>query len=145
MSDTSARRQAAPPAFPITAEARDAVMAEAASLEREIASYSTEPQDARPRAERLAERLAAMRAVLADAAVVEDDGVAAIGRRVTVIDDDGLPLTYALVLPGDGDPTRGWVSIDSPLGLAVGGRRVGERILVDAPAGCWSAAVTRVA
>ncbi len=139
-------RLAALPSYPITAEARAAVLAEAASIEQELAGASRPGvEDDGRAAARLVERLEAMRATLERAEVVEDPGVAAIGRRVTLACDGGQPEAYALVLPGDGDPDRGWISIDSPLGTALAGRRAGEQIVIEAPAGAWTATVAGVA
>lgn len=90
-------------------------------------------------------RLGALRAIAEQAVVDDEPGVAIIGRRVTIRDADGAVATYALVLPGDGDPTQGWISAESPLGAAVTGRRAGEEVEVIAPAGSWRATVTEVA
>lgn len=69
------------------------------------------------------------------AVVVQEADEAAIGRRVTIRDDDGSVATYALVLPGDGEPSQGWLAADAPLGSALLGARPGDRVLVRAPAG----------
>ena len=90
-------------------------------------------------------RFGHLRAIAEQAVVADEPGVAIIGRRVTVRDPDGIDATYSLVLPGDGDPTQGWVSSDSPLGAAVTGRRAGDIVEVIAPAGSWRATITAVA
>lgn len=139
-------RTAASSLYPITAEARATVLAEAASIEQELAEHVQPDVEGGGRtAARLAERLEAMRSTLERAQVVDEPGVAAIGRRVTLECGGEQPETYALVLPGDGDPDRGWISIDSPLGAALAGRRAGDRIMVEAPAGSWTARVAGVA
>ena len=89
-------------------------------------------------------RLARFRAIAEDAIVDDEPGVAVIGRRVTIRDTDGVQSTYALVLPGDGDPTQGWVSSDSPLGAALTRARAGDVVDVAAPAGSWRATVVAV-
>ena len=80
-------------------------------------------------------RLESIRLVLERAVVVDRADLAAIGRRVTWREADGTTTTMALVIPGDGDPRQGWVSVDSPLGAALIGRRPGDEALVRAPAG----------
>ena len=60
---------------------------------------------------------------------------AIIGRRVTVREEDGSESTYALVIPGDGDPFHSWLGVDSPMGSAVLGARAGDQVVVVAPAG----------
>jgi transcription elongation GreA/GreB family factor len=67
--------------------------------------------------------------------VVDDDGVAVIGRRVTYRESDGSRSTVSLVIPGDGDPRHGWIPVDAPLGAALVGARVGDDVVVRAPAG----------
>lgn len=85
-----------------------------------------------------------VRDVLGAAVVVDEPDVAVIGRRFTLEDEDG-EADYALVIPGEGDPTSGWISVDSPVGRAVLGRRVGERVTIQAPAGPRSARITKIA
>ena len=73
--------------------------------------------------------------VLEQAAIVEDRTHAVVGRRVTVREPDGTRLTFALVIPGDGDPRQGWIAIDAPLGQAILGAHVGDQVTVHAPSG----------
>jgi transcription elongation GreA/GreB family factor len=138
----------------MTPDAAAAVRAEVASMEAELERIGSaapaldagadEVAPVPLPAVRLRRRLLALRSAL-DAAVLErDPGVAAVGRRVTIAADDGTGGTFSLVLPGDGDPARGWVSVDAPLGAALAGRRAGERALVDAPAGGWVVSVLEV-
>ncbi len=59
-----------------------------------------------------------------------------IGSTVTLRDLDTRTLeTYTLVRPDEADIVRNRVSSFSPLGLAIGGRSVGEIVEVDAPGG----------
>ena len=131
----------------IATDALDAVRAEIVSIEAELARAGR-GADTRWRgttgALALRQRLDALREVLAAAVPEPDPSVAAIGRRVTLEDESGHVASYAIVLPGDGDPSRGWVSIGSPLGRAVAGRRVGDRPVVHAPGGVWSARIVAV-
>jgi len=143
--------------IPMTAAAADALRREIDSLSREL-DGGRAPGDAsiptpidRGRSIRT---LARLRGLL-DAAAIEDrTEIAVVGRRVTIHDesDEGssgaggnpVPMTFSLVLPGDGDPSLGWVSIESPLGAAVAGRRTGDRTRVVAPGGDWHAAIVAV-
>jgi transcription elongation factor GreA len=90
-------------------------------------------------------RLAQLREIHDAAESVDEPGVAVIGRRVSLREDDGTAVTYAIVLPGDGDPDQGWVSAESPLGRALLGSRAGDLVTVVAPAGARRVAVTAVA
>jgi transcription elongation GreA/GreB family factor len=80
-------------------------------------------------------RLEALTAVLNASETVHEPDRAVIGRRVTLLEEEGDSITYALVFPGDGDPTQGWISADSPLGAAVLGCTPGDTVEVNAPAG----------
>jgi transcription elongation factor GreA len=92
----------------------------------------------------LTQRRDALRAALGAAVVTEDEGAVVVGRRVTVRDTDGDTDTYVMVPPGTGDPRAGRISPDSPLGAALLGRRAGEDVEVQAPAGAWRATVVAV-
>jgi transcription elongation GreA/GreB family factor len=91
--------------------------------------------------QQLLRQLNNVRDVLERAVVVEDGEVAVIGRRVTLQEPDGATSTYALVIPGAGDPHTGLVSVDSPVGRALLGRRLGEAVTIEAPSGPWTATV----
>jgi len=49
--------------------------------------------------------------------------------------DTGESVEYQLVGPDESDIEEGRISIESPLGLAIIGREVGDEVLVQAPAG----------
>ena len=52
-----------------------------------------------------------------------------------LLDDDGDELEVEIVSPFEADPDLGRVSDQSPIGKAVAGKRVGDRIKWDAPGG----------
>jgi hypothetical protein len=127
------------PSWLLTAEAWSALVAEierSSALPQEPVGVGGAGPDGR--------RLQVLRTVLADGKVVDEPGRAAIGREITLREDDGTAVTWTLVLPGDGDPARGCISADSPLGMACLGARAGEVIVVPAPAGEWSVTVVAV-
>ncbi|MFL5688724.1 MAG: GreA/GreB family elongation factor [Chloroflexota bacterium] len=80
-------------------------------------------------------RLDLLSAVLDASERVDEADLAVIGRRVTVLEDEGDSVTYELALPGEGDPDRGSVSADSPLGAALLGCTASASVEVDAPLG----------
>lgn len=92
----------------------------------------------------LTQRRDALRDALSTAVVTDDDGTVVVGSRVTVRDVDGEVDSYVVVPPGTGDPRSGRISPDSPLGLALLGRRTGDEVDVQAPAGVWRATVVTV-
>ena len=57
-----------------------------------------------------------------------------IGTEVTV-DHDGRELTYLVVGEFEADPLKNKISHDSPLGQALLGKKVGDKVEVDAPVG----------
>jgi hypothetical protein len=89
-------------------------------------------------------RFETLTAVLGSAEEVDDPDRAVIGRRAVLREADGQSVSYALVFPGDGDPSLGWISGDSPMGSAVLGARAGDVVEVDAPAGRRSITVVAV-
>lgn len=116
----------APAPLPMTSAAWSALRAEASRSDR----GPTDRVDVD-----LARRIRTIRDVLESVALVDDPLVAVVGRQVTYLEDDGDRQTVALVIPGDGDPPHGWISVDAPLGEALLGTRAGERVVVHAPAG----------
>jgi len=77
--------------------------------------------------------------LLEDAVVVEPSGrvpdKAYFGTWVTVEDEEGETAVYRLVGPDEFDAGQGLISIDSPLGKALLGRREGDSVLVRRPKG----------
>ena len=63
------------------------------------------------------------------------DGSVGFGAWVTLEDREGVRRTWRLVGPDEADPRRGLVSAHAPVGLALMGRRVGDEVEVDLPAG----------
>ena len=59
-----------------------------------------------------------------------------LGSRVTLLDDDsGREVSYELVLPDDGDVPDGRISIASPIGKGLMGRKKGEEVTIRVPSG----------
>lgn len=93
--------------------------------------------DALDEAAALERRIAKLQGWLASARVARPpaDGVAEVGMRVGVRMRDGEIVLYDLVGAGEADPARAQISISSPVGAALDGRRAGETIELDAPRG----------
>jgi len=76
--------------------------------------------------------------MLDEAEIVEhESGVETIeiGSTVTTVDDEGESDTWQIVGPHESDAAAGRISNVSPVGAALMGKRVGDKISVDAPAG----------
>lgn len=57
------------------------------------------------------------------------------GAWVTLEDEDGKSLRYRIVGPDEIDPQRAYISIDSPMGRALLGKRVDSEIAIESPTG----------
>lgn len=133
--------------WPLTREARQRLDSEIAELRDELTSLTTrglEEGIVMLPVALASRRLDTLKQVQAAAEVVTDPGCAAIGRRVRLREESGEMLSRSLVYPGDGDPRRGRISADSPLGSAILGARAGDTVEVEAPAGRWSVTLLSV-
>ncbi len=72
-----------------------------------------------------------------------DDGVVRMGSRVRVRDEDGEE-EFAVVAHIEADAIADRVSVESPLGRALLGRHVGERVRFRAPGGIMGVTVVSV-
>lgn len=148
MTERAAERLERGQRWPMTSEACERLVDEIAQLRQDLsalAGQGLEEGIVRLSLATAARRLDTLQRVLeCSDIVVHDAPVAAIGRRATLRDEDGESVCYAIVFPGDGDPTEGWISADSPLGAAILGRRPGETVAVDAPVGPWRVTLVQV-
>ncbi len=83
--------------------------------------------------------IARLQVAIRNAVVVEDDQIStekvSVGTTVTVKDlDDGNTYTYAIVGAQEADPFEDKISNECPVGAALVGRAVGDRVEVEAPA-----------
>lgn len=83
-------------------------------------------------------RIMTIESVLKNAVLIETDGpsdTVILGSRVTVVEDGFEPETYTIVGSVEANPGDGRISNESPLGKALIGRRVGDTVAFQAPAG----------
>ena len=71
---------------------------------------------------------------LGEVVETQNTGVVDFGRRV-MIDDGTKHITFILVNVYESDPRQEKLSINSPIGRAILGKRVGDTVTVTAPAG----------
>ena len=139
MSEPAIRQPAASQRWPMTGEAWLTLVDELGQLRMDVAALagSGAHDDGLIHVPvfKAARRLDVLSAVLDGSEQVHDPGRAVIGRRVTLLEEEGDSVTYSLVFPGDGDPAQGWISADSPMGSAVLGCEPGDRVEVIAPSG----------
>ena len=91
-------------------------------------------------------RIRQLEAILAHAQVEEpsDDGTVRIGSVVTVVDEDGDEIDYFVATPENREPGFQLASPAGPLGQALLGARVGERVEYQAPGGRFALTVKQV-
>ncbi len=67
-----------------------------------------------------------------------------LGSRVTVIDEEGVAETWVIVSPEEANAAQGRISIESPVGAALLGQRVGATVTVQAPGGVMRLTIQRI-
>ena len=86
-------------------------------------------------------RILTVEMILSDAVIIEDNGpsgVVRVGSTVRVQEDGGKPEKYTIVGAAEANPAKGMISNESPLGRSLLGRKVGDEVKVNAPAGMLS-------
>ena len=77
--------------------------------------------------------------ILSSAQVIEETGkkdTVVLGARVTVVEaGERDKEIYHIVGSAEADPAEGKISVESPLGKALIGAKVGQKVIVNAPAG----------
>lgn len=93
-------------------------------------------------------RIQAVERALANAVVIENRATPSeyvrIGSQVTVTDAEGIEESYTIVGSAEADPKVGRVSNESPVGRALLGHKVGDRISVLAPGGSFELEIKAV-
>lgn len=83
-------------------------------------------------------RIMTIEAMLKSAVLIETNGTndsVGLGAQVTVVEDGFEPETYFIVGSAEADPGNGRISNESPLGKALMGCHVGDRVVYQAPSG----------
>ena len=137
MTELATRRPSREQRWPMTREAWLTLVEELGRLRTDVLSLAGELAHgvADIALVKAARRLEVLSAVSDAAEQIHDTERAVIGSRVTLLEAEGDSATYSLVFPGDGDPAKGCISADSPLGSAILGCESGDRVEVTAPAG----------
>jgi transcription elongation factor GreA len=92
-------------------------------------------------------RILTLETMLNSAVIIKGDGPQGqvhLGSTVTVREEGSLPEKYQLVGAAEADPRHGRISNESPLGKALMGRKVGDEIKVNAPAGVLTFTVVEI-
>lgn len=92
-------------------------------------------------------RILTIETLLSEAVIIEDEGptnVVRVGSTVKVQEDGSKPEAYTIVGAAEANPAKGLISNESPLGRALLGRKVGDEVKVNAPAGVLSFKVVKI-
>jgi transcription elongation factor GreA len=109
---------------------------------------NSEYHDAKQTLALLEAKISNMRARLLSAEIVEAAGDGVVGMDSTVTYADaatGKTQTFQLVSANDAQPSDGRLSIDSPVGKALRGLRVGDTATVETPRGTREFTIQSVA
>ncbi|MCK5125329.1 MAG: transcription elongation factor GreA [candidate division Zixibacteria bacterium] len=72
-------------------------------------------------------------------------GKAYLFAKVTIVDlDDDEEETYTLVSPEETDLENNCISIESPIGLGLRGKEVGDKVKIKVPAGTLKYKITKI-
>ena len=83
-------------------------------------------------------RIQELEDMIADAQLIGSDkdlSVVNVGDTVVIQDCDGELETYRIIGVAEADPSKGLISNESPLGEALLTHKVGDEVVVNAPAG----------
>jgi transcription elongation factor GreA len=83
-------------------------------------------------------------AMLIDEAAAHTASRVQIGSTVKVNDGNGKEMQYTIVGGAEAQPGKGWISNDSPVGLALLGKRVGDLVQISVPKGVLKLTVTEI-
>lgn len=108
-------------------------------------SENAEYADAKDEQVAVEQRIIELDAALKNVEIIQKTGeeAVAVGDAVT-IQWNGQETTYTIVGPNEADPTSGRISNESPVGVALLGKRPGETVNVRTPRGLKEAKVLRV-
>lgn len=83
-------------------------------------------------------RIMEIEAILRNSVIIEkaaNKGVVTIGSLVTIQEEGYDPETYHLVGPTEADPRNGRISHESPIGIALMDKKVGDVVEAETPGG----------
>jgi len=91
-------------------------------------------------------RIYELQEMIGRAQIIKDthSSVVQPGSTIEVIDNEGDTETYHLVGAVESDPSAGRISVESPVGRALVGRKKGDKITVSVPAGTLTLTIKAV-
>lgn len=110
-------------------------------------SENAEYSAARDAQGKLEARIKEIEYILEHATIIENnnDGKVTVGSVVTILYDDDEEEEYSIVGTNEADPFENKISNESPIAVAVMGRKEGDTVLVESPNGSFSVKIVKVA
>lgn len=111
------------------------------------AQNTPEYEDARNEQAFVEGRILTLENIIQNAVIIEeahDHHRVSLGSTVTVINHKGEREHYTIVGSAEADPKAGRISNESPVGLALLGKSVGDEVEVRAPAGTLRWTIVRI-
>lgn len=108
---------------------------------------SAEYEDAKNEQAFVEGRILTLETLLKNAVLIEEGPTdrVGVGSWVTVVEDGrDEPETYRIVDSAEADPARGFISLHSPIGQAIMGHKVGEKVDVRTPGGVVRLNILRI-
>jgi transcription elongation factor GreA len=109
-------------------------------------SENAEYEDAKNEQGMLEGRILVLENMIRNAVIIEEPsggGVVGIGSAVELKDEFGKQL-FTIVGPAEVDVAQGRISMESPVGKALLGHKVGDQVEVQSPGGNRSVKITKV-
>ncbi|HEY0601776.1 MAG TPA: transcription elongation factor GreA [Herpetosiphonaceae bacterium] len=92
-------------------------------------------------------RIRELNYMLNNAQIIEDSNggkEVRIGSTVTVREEDGEEITYTIVGSSEAKPAMGKISNESPVGKALLGKHVRQKISVETPGGSYKLTIVKI-
>lgn len=129
---------------------RRAEVAQRIHDEKELVGAQNAPEyeDARSEQAFVEGRIQEIELMLQNAVLIDDKKrdhqKVSLGSKVEVKDHKGKKATYTIVGIAEADPKEGKISNESPVGAAMLGKKVGDKIDIKAPAGDMTWTVVKI-
>ena len=92
-------------------------------------------------------RILELQALIQNAVIIKeshDSQRVSLGATVAVVNEKGQEAQYTIVGSTEADPKNGRISNESPVGKALLGKRIGDEVQVNAPAGVVRWRITKI-
>jgi transcription elongation factor GreA len=94
-------------------------------------------------------RIMTLEHLLQNASIIDEEAAhhasqVQIGSKVSAQGEDGKKVEYTIVGAAEAQPTQGMISNESPVGMALLGKRVGDEVQISVPKGIYRLTITRI-